>query len=170
MQKAPILIFLPALLLLASACKQQKSPEEGPSSALDRVNSSRIKPDNFLHKTFQVKKYAQFEFEVPPHSAIPRVTGTFKSFVPRKSDDSVSDDTTNVTFLLLNADQFSDFAHGHVTGTALYSTEPTHNHEVDFLLPPTQRDPAKYHVVFRSTDGGAAVKFVEADFSLTFGY
>jgi hypothetical protein len=161
------LILYLALLTLAVACTKSQKPAEQTLNPLDRANSTRIKPQNFLHKTFPVKKYAQFEFEVPPHSAIPRLTGTFKSFVPRKGDENRSDDSTNVAFLLMNADQFSDFAHGDSSGTALYATELTHNHEVDFLLPPTQQDSAKYYVVFRNS---GALKYVEADFTLTFGY
>jgi hypothetical protein len=52
----------------------------------------------------------------------------------------------------------------------MYTVDPTHDHEVEFLLPPTQAEPAKYYVVFRNSPGGAALKYVEADFSLTFGY
>jgi len=167
MLRDPVFFLSPALLTVAIACnKPQRQPEQT-LSPLDRANSTRTKPENFLHKTFPVKKYAQFEFEVPPHSAIPRLTGTFKSFINRKGDEKLSDDTTNVSFLLMNADQFSDFSHGNITGTAVYATEPTHNHEVDFLIPPTLQDPVKYYVVFRNSGG---VKYVEADFTLTFGY
>jgi hypothetical protein len=161
------LILCPALLSLAVSCNKPQKPSEQTLNPLDRANATRTKPENFLHKTFPVKKYAQFEFEVPPHSAIPRLTGNFKSFIPRKGEENLSSDSTNVAFLLMNADQFSDFAHGDASGTALYATEPTHNHEVDFLLPPTQQDPAKYYVVFRNS---GALKYVEADFTLTFGY
>jgi hypothetical protein len=67
----------------------------------------------------------------------------------------------------MNADQFSEFSHGDTSGTAMYATEPTHNHEVDFLLPPTLQDTVKYYVFFRNSAG---TKYVEADFTLTFSY
>ena len=156
-----------ALLALALACTKSQKPSEPAVDPLDRANSTRNQPQNFLHKSFPVKKYAQFEFEVPPHSAIPRLTGTFRSFIPHKGGEDLSDDSTNVSFLLMNADQFSDFSHGDTSGTAIYATEPTHNHEVDFLLPPTLQDPVKYYVVFRNS---GAVKYVDANFTLTFGY
>lgn len=41
---------------------------------------------------------------------------------------------------------------------------------MDFLLSPTQDDSVAYYIVFRNSPGGAAVKQVEADFSLKFGY
>ena len=49
----------------------------------------------------------------------------------------------------------------------MYTVDPTHDHEVEFLMPPTQGEPAKYYVVFRNSPGGAALKYVKADFSLT---
>jgi hypothetical protein len=41
---------------------------------------------------------------------------------------------------------------------------------VEFVLPPTRDDPEKYYVVFVNAPGGAAIKSVSADFSLSFGY
>ncbi len=151
------------------ACNKPQAPKET-SNPLDRIDSSRRKPINFLHKTFTVKKSAQFAIEVPAHTVIPRVHGTFKSFVPRPGDDPVSDDSTDVEFLLMNAEQFAEYSHNHVGGTALYTVEATHDHEVQFILPPSQDDPAKYYVVFVNSPGGAPVKSVEADFTLSFGY
>jgi hypothetical protein len=159
--------LLAEFLLLGSGCSK-RTPPENAINPLDRVNSSPSRPQNFLHKTFSVRRFAQFEFEVPPHTAIPRLTGIFKSAAPDHGDGS--DHRNDVVFLLLNAEQFSDFSQGHMTGEALYSTEPTHNQEVDFLLPPTQQKPEKYYVIFRNGGGGVAVKHIEADFRLTFGY
>jgi len=159
-------MLLAGFLLLGCGSSRQR-PSDDAINSVDRIDSTRSRPQNFLHKTFPVRKFTPFEFEVPPHTAIPRLTGIFKSAALGQS--KVGDDRNNVVFLLMNAEQFSDFCHGHMTGEALYSTEPTHNQEVDFLLPPTQRDPEKYYVVFRNT-GGVAVKYIEADFSLTFGY
>ena len=90
--------------------------------------------------------------------------------VRRPGEDSLSDDSADVDFLLMNPEQFAEFSHGHGDGTAMYTVDPTHDHEVEFLLPPTQEEPEKYYVVFRNSPGGAALKYVEADFSLTFGY
>jgi len=159
-----------AVLAGLLACTKKGSPPKAEPNTFDRVDSTRKKPINFLHKTFAVKKYAQFPVEVPSHTAIPRIQGTFQSFVPRPGEDDLSDETTDVEFLLMNAEQFADYARGHGGGTALYYVEPTHDHEVEFALPPTQDDPVKYYVVFVNAQGGAPVKSVKADFNLSFGY
>lgn len=163
-----------AILLAGFALACNQAPPTAPAketlNPLDHVDSSHSRPINFLHRTFTVKKYAQFTVEVPPHTVIPRIHGTFQSFVPRTGDDNLSDDSTNVSFLLMNADQFADFSQGHGGGTALYTVEATHDHEVEFVLPPTKDASEKYHVVFVNAPGGAPVKSVSADFSLSFGY
>jgi hypothetical protein len=166
------LMFAVALLLLSIACKKSPSPpaETTPVNPLDHVDSAHVKPINFLHKTFPVKKTVHFEFQVPAHTSLPRLHGTFRSFVPRPGDDDLSDDSTDVDLVLLNADQYADFSQGHGTGTALYTVDPTHDHEVDFLLTPTQDDSATYYIVFRNSPGGAPTKQIQADFSLNFGY
>lgn len=162
-----------ALLLfgLSLACNQ--TPRGGAKSTvnpLDRIDAVRVKPINFLHKTFTVKKYAQFLVEVPPHTVIPRIHGTFQSFVPQTGDDNLSDDSTDVSFLLMKPAQLAEYARGNGGGTALYTVEPTHDHEVEFVLPPTNDAPERYYVVFVNEPGGRPVKSVTADFSLSFGY
>ena len=158
------------LAILFGCNKPQPAPaQEGPATGNSGA-PAQTKPINFLNKTFPVKKYAQFEVEVPPHSVIPRIHGTLQSFVPQAGGEKLSDDSTDVQFLLMNADQFSDYSHGHGDGTALYTVEATHDHEVEFVLPPTQDAPAKYYVVFVNAPGGARTKSVTADFTLSFGY
>ena len=164
-------LSLLTLLLVPVACNKSQ-PNAGPTkvSRLDHVDSAHVKPINFLHKTFSLKKMAAFELQVPAHSALPRLHGTFQSFVPGAKGDRLSDDSANVDMNLLTADQYSDFSHGHGEGTALYTVDPTHDHEVDFLLSPTQEDSGTYYLVFRNSPGGAPNKQVQADFSVTFGY
>jgi hypothetical protein len=172
MKKAGTLFFLLALGAFVGllAWHKHQSSNVTSNNPLDRVDSSRKKPIHFLHKTFQVKKTAHFAIEVPSHTVIPRVHGTFKSFVPLAGDDPLSDDSTDVGFLLMNPEQFADYSRGHAGGTALYVVEATHDHEVEFILPPSQDDPEKYYVVFVNSPGGAPVKSVQADFTLSFGY
>jgi hypothetical protein len=166
-----ISVLAAGMFVVLLACdKQPNQAAKESSNPLDRIDSSHQKPINFLHKTFTVKKSAQFPIEVPAHTVIPRVHGTFKSFVPRTGDDPLSDGSTDVGFLLMNAEQFADYSHGHGGGTALYTVEATHDHEVEFVLPPSKDDPEKYYVVFVNSPGGAPVKSVQADFTLSFGY
>lgn len=169
MKSIPTVVL--GVLLLLCACNKSQPVSHGPTvNPLDKVDSAHVKPISLLHKTFVLKKTASFEFQVPAHTALPRLHGAFQSSVPRAGGDSLSDDSANVDLVLLNADQYADFSHGGGEGTALYTVEPTHDHEVDFLLSPTQEDSATYYLVFRNSSGGAATKQVKADFSLTFGY
>ena len=170
MRRRLLICTLAGMLAIVPACKRQKPvPVRETSDPLNHV-ATNVKPVNFLHKTFTVKTSAHFAVEVPPHTAIPRIHGTFQSFVPRPGDDDLSDDTTDVQFLLMDPDQFSDYSRGQGGGTALYTVESTHAHEVEYVLPPTRDSSAKYYVVFANAPGGAPLKSVTADFSLSFGY
>src|SRR5215469_2582082 len=157
-----------ALSALAACNKSQ--PSSPTVSRLDRVDSAHVRPINFLHKTFSLKKTASFEFQVPAHSALPRLHGTFQSFTAGAGGEKQSDESADVEMVVLNSEQYSDFSHGGANGTALYTVDPTHDHEVDYLLAPTQEDSVTYYVIFRNSPGGAPTKQVKADFSLTFGY
>src|SRR6267143_2230629 len=170
MRTKPVIALTAAFVFTLGGCSKSTPRQKETLNPLNRADSIRVKPIRFLHKTFPVKKYVQLEFEVPTHSVIPRLHGTFRSFVRRPGYGDLSDDSADVDFLLMESEQVSDFSHGHGDGTALYTVDPTHDHEVEFLLPPTQDEPKKYYVVFRNSPGGAAVKYVDADFSLTFGY
>jgi len=168
-------VLVAGSLALLTACDQKKqaaapavSPDDLPAPT--RQNDAQAKPIHFLHKTFTVKKSVPFSVEVPPHTVIPRIHGTFQSFVPRPGDDDLSDESTDVTFLLMNAEQYAGFARNPAGSMALYSVEATHNHEVEFVLPPTNDSAVKYYVVFVSAPGGVPVKSVNADFGLYFGY
>jgi hypothetical protein len=161
--------FSALLTLLLVGCKRTP-PRKEELNPLDHVDTKRVEPIHFLHKTFAVKKYVPFEFEVPPHVAIPRLHGTFKSFIRRTGEDELSDESTDVDFILMDPDQYRDFVQSHGGGTALHSVEATHDHEVEFLLSPTEVNPEKYYIVFSNTPGGAGVKYVRADFTLNFGY
>lgn len=169
MQGKQVAVSFAVSLLLLVGCNRTPPPKEEVNS-LDRVDTKRVEPIHFLHKTFPVKKYVPFEFEVPPHSTIPRLHGTFKSFVRRPGEENSSDESADVDFILMNPEQFQDFLRTHGGGTALHTVEPTHDHEVEFLLSPTKADAEKYYIVFNNSPGGAALKYVQADFTLSFGY
>src|ERR1700747_3495847 len=99
-------------LFVTPACNKSQRTSSPTVSRLDHVDSAHVQPINFLHKTFSLKKMAAFEFQVPAHSALPRLHGTFQSFVPGGGGDNLSDDSANVDMILLNADQYSHFSHG----------------------------------------------------------
>lgn len=153
-----------------TGCSRQAPTKKEAINPLDRVDATKFQPKNFLHKTFAVKSFTAFAVEVPPHIVIPRIHGTFTSFV-KQGEDRQSDDSTDISFLLMGADQYAEYAHGNRQATALYTVESSHDHEVEFILPPTRDDAVKYYVVFVNLPGGKApAKNVEADFTLTSGY
>jgi hypothetical protein len=87
-------------------------------------------PKNFLHRVFPVKKYAQFEFVVPPHQGHPTVHGVFQSFTNRDDPDSTSDKTADVDLMLLNEQEFDQFRRGQLESTT-YDLDPAYNQTVD---------------------------------------
>ena len=124
-------------------------------------------PRNFLHTVFSVKKYAQFAFVVPPHQGHPTLRGDFRSFTKRDDPDSTSDKTADVDLMLLNEQEFNEFRHGRLE-TATYELDPGHNQTVDWGVPASFDQPQQYHLVFSNSAGGTGIKFVKADFTVTF--
>ncbi|MFZ0760926.1 MAG: hypothetical protein WAM69_13345 [Candidatus Sulfotelmatobacter sp.] len=164
--------FLPLFLVVVlaaapTACQKQKPPAEEEVPPTDHVAPSPVGGTRtILHKAFTVSTSVNFPFEIPAHAAMPRLHGNYKSFVGQLSVQS-SDDSANVDFLLLNDDQYADFVHGRA-GEVLFSANASHDQDVDVSLPATDELPQKYHLIFRSTPGGAAKKVVQADFTVDF--
>jgi len=124
-------------------------------------------PRNFLHRVFSVNKYAQFAFVVPPHQGHPRLRGDFRSFTKRDDPDSTSDRTADVDLMLLNDQEFNEFLHGQPQSVT-YELDPSHNQMVDWRVPTTYGESQQYHLVFSNSEGGTNIKFVEADFTVSF--
>lgn len=171
MRSSAVLPFtLGIVVCLFGGCSpQQPRARQETVNPLDRVDNSKFQPKNFLRKTFAVKTFTSFPVEVPPHIAIPRIHGTFTSFV-KNGEDRQSDDSTDISFLLMSAEQYAEYAKGNRQATALYTVESSHSQEVEFLLQPTKDEPVKFYVVFVHLAAGKAPTMVEADFTLTSGY
>jgi hypothetical protein len=164
----PVLLVA-ALVLAAGACQRKKTPakEEENMLAMDRVARSPVDTSQqILHKTFAVSSTAKFPFEIPAHAALPHLRGNYRSFVKDLGAQS-NGDIANVDFLVLNEDQYADFVGGRA-GEALFSAEASHDQDVNIRLPPSQDQPRKYYLIFRNSPGGAAKKFVQADFTVNF--
>jgi hypothetical protein len=124
-----------------------------------------------LHKTFNVAGIVDLPFDLPAHASTAQLRGTYRSFLPHsgvqpageRSDDRAAD----VEFLLLNEQQYADLLNGR-PGDALFSADDTSNGEVNFSLPPTFVQPAKYYLVFRNSSRGGAKRVVQADFRIDF--
>lgn len=156
--------FLIAILLLSCACKKSPQQRERPPEDLYRVDrgAATVAPKNLVHKTFQLPKYAKFEFEVPAHSISPKLQGTFKAFQSGNPDAAA-----NIDVLLLTTEQFDDFIHGR-PGEAGYSLTGTSGQTVDYALPSTLEQPQKYYLVFRNPARQGTALSVAADFTASF--
>jgi hypothetical protein len=125
------------------------------------------KPKNFLHKVFSVSNRAQCIFMVPPHQGNVRLRGTFRSFTKRSDPDSTSDRTAAIDLLLLNEQEFTEFLHGGPQSVT-YELDSANNQRVDWHVPGTYAGAQTYHLIFSNSAGGAKIKFVQADFTVSF--
>jgi len=165
---APVL-FAPVLfvpVLFTPACT--KAPPPAPAN--DVPERPLLPPpapttQTVLQKTFNLKGSATFPFEIPAHSVQPHLHGIFESFVGQAHGSS--DDTANISFLILNEEQHSDFAGNH-PGDALFSVEASHNQAVNFDLPPAMNQSMKYYLVFQNPAGNRGSLVVEANFRVDF--
>ena len=96
MRRSLVVMVVAGIVVALAGCSKKQSSGKETLNPLDHIDSSHVKPINFLHKTFPVKKYAQFAFAVPVHTVIPRLHGTFKSFIKRSGEDSISDDSADI--------------------------------------------------------------------------
>jgi hypothetical protein len=160
----PVLLVA-ALLVCTGACQKQKAPPEE-VLPMDRVAAAANATRSVLRKSFFLSTSVNFPFEVPSHAAVPHLHGNYKSYV-RQLGVQPNDDTANVDFLILDEDQYADFAQGHA-GEAFFSAAASHDQDVNVSLPPTQDQPRKYYLVFRNSPSGAVKKAVQADFTLDF--
>jgi hypothetical protein len=133
----------------------------------DHVASSPVGTSSaIVHKTFAITSAAKFAFEVPPHAASPQLNGSYRSFT-QPAGSQASDDSANVDLLLMNAEQYADFAGGH-SSDVVYSVDSSHEQDIAFVLPATFDKPVQYYLVFRNSAGHAGKKVVQADFRMDF--
>jgi hypothetical protein len=144
----------------AAALPQEPLPVDHP------VYVDAGKPRHFLHNLFPVNNHAQFAFRVPPHQDNTRLRGTFRSFT-RRDDPASSGRTANVDLMLLNEQEFSEFLHGQPQSVT-YEIDSAHNQLVDWRVPTTYGESQTYHLVFSNPGSRTAIKFVEADFTVSF--
>ena len=143
------------------------SPVLHDATAMDRVGHTSARTDSpILHKTLEVARAANLPFEIPAHAANPKLRGTYQAFV-RQSGTQPSEEAAEVEFLVLNEEQYSDLLSGRFVDP-LFSAGNAHEQEVDFTLPPTFDQSAKYYLVFRNSSTSVRRKFVQADFRIDF--
>jgi hypothetical protein len=118
-----------------------------------------------LHKTFSVTHDANFAFVIPAHAATPQLRGHYQSFT-RRDGTQAGDENTDVGFLLLNAEQYAEFSNRR-PADSLFSVDSSHDQDINFGLPSTMSQPAKFYLVFRNSQGEGK-KIVQADFTVDF--
>jgi hypothetical protein len=118
-----------------------------------------------LHKTFSVTTAAKFAFVIPAHAATPQLRGHYQSFA-RRDGTQAGDENTDVGFLLMNEEQYTEFSNRR-PADSLFSVDSSHDQDINFGLPATMSQPAKFYLVFRNSQGEGK-KIVQADFTVDF--
>ena len=158
-------LLLSAVGLAFTGCEKKKAPEQ--VADIDRVGSRPAdSSENILHKTFTVRTSEAFPFEIPEHVAVPHLHGNYKSYVTKLGVQS-NEHSADVDFFVFNEQQYSDFSAG-TAGNAVFTSDPSHDQDVDVSLPPSLNQSTKYYIVFRNTPGGDAKKTVQADLTVDF--
>jgi hypothetical protein len=170
MTRKCLFILAIGLLSFFGACSKSQPDVENQNqlAPIDHVGASKpLAPINFLHKTFTVKTHEAFEFNVPAHIIRPALRGTFESFAKNAAGDLLSNQNADVDLLILNDQEFDDFLHNR-QGHATYTVDPSHSQTVTYAVHSTVVDAQKYHLVFSNSPGGARIKLVKADFTVSF--
>src|SRR5579864_1284304 len=136
----------------------------------DHVGDSPVGTSRaLLHKTFSVAKAASLPFDLPPHASAAQLRGTYQSFMPHnvsQNGENSVEPASDVEFLLLNEQQYSDFLGGR-RGDAVFAANGAREQDIDFSMPPTFGKPARYFLVFRNS-AGRGRRTVKADFHIDF--
>jgi hypothetical protein len=161
----PVALITLLIFFIATACQKQKAPVEEAAPVEHAAPSPAGTSETVLHKTFTLKSSATFPFEIPAHAVTPHLHGIFESFV--REIHGASDDSANVDFVIVNADQYADLE-GNRPSEALFSVEASHNQSVNVDLPASLDQPVRYYLIFRNAGGKGPGKVVEADFHVDF--
>ena len=155
-------------LMDGSGSKPEKPPEDHtprkPSADLiapSPVGTSGV----ILHKTFSVATSINFPFVIPAHAATPQLRGHYQSFT-RQDGTQAGEESADVSFLLMNEEQYTEFINRR-PADALFSVDSSHDQNINFGLPASQSQPAKFYLVFRNSPGEGK-KIVKADFTVDF--
>ena len=169
MNRTLILLLLAALLLSANLNCEKPAPAPPEQLApIDRINPSPVgTSQSIVHKTFTVTRSVNFPLDIPAHATRPQLHGTYRSFVQGVGAAMVSDQQADVDFLILNEEQYADFAQGRAGGV-VFSVDASHSQDVNFDFPPSGDQPEKYYLVFRNSSERDGPSVVDADFTAAF--
>lgn len=138
----------------------------------DHVGNSPVGTSTaLLNKTFSVANVVQLPFDLPAHASSAQLHGTYRSFVAhaggQPAGEPAGDASGLVEFLVLNQQQYDGFLSGR-PADALFSADSAPAQEVNFTMPPTFAQSAKYHLIFRNSSRTTGKKVVQADFRIDF--
>ena len=163
---ATVIAPLDILKKQADTADTKPAPTREPQAIDHLVSIEPGKPKHLLHNVFSVNRRTQFAFTIPAHQSNAKLHGTFRSFTKRNDPDS-GDRSADVDLLLLNDEEFSQFQHGEPQSVT-YELNSAHNQMVDWWVPATRAEAKTYHLVFINSADDIKLKFVQADFTLTF--
>ena len=134
--------------------------------ASDHVGGSVVGTSiTILKDKFRVSNVVDVPFEVPAHASMPKLHGTFRSFIQPNGKPS-SDTNADLDFRLLTDPEFTQFVNGQPS-EPLFASDATHDQEVNAGLPPTLNKAVKYHLIFVNASRGTK-KVVQPDFQIDF--
>ena len=132
--------------------------------ASDHVGPSPVGTERvLLHRTFRVTRIVDQPFDLPPHAFNPQLHGRYRAF-PQGGEEE--DESSSVQFLLLSEEQYANLLSGR-PAEALLTADGSEEQEINFRLPPTFEQAAKYHLVFKD-NSKTAKEVVRADFRIEF--
>jgi hypothetical protein len=138
----------------------------GPVPAAHYDDSPAGTSHNVVRRTFTLKNIAKFSFEIPAHATNPRLSGSYQSSLQQKGSAS-STESADVEFLVMKEQQYAQLLRGR-PADVLFLTQSSHNRQVQFDLPATLDQPARYCLVFRDRSSGSAEKTIHAEFRVDF--
>ena len=163
---ATVIVPLDVLKKQGDVSDAKPAPTREPIAIDHLVSVEPGKPKRILHNAFSVNRQTQFAFMIPAHQSNAKLHGVFRSFTKRNDPDS-SDRTADVDLLLLNDEEFNQFQHGQPQSVT-YELNSVHNQMIDWWIPATRAEAKTYHLVFINSADDIKIKFVQADFTLTF--
>jgi hypothetical protein len=136
------------------------------SAGIDHVRNPLPDSTARVHQRFAVETYRGFLFVVPPRTIHPELHGSFRSSVVGHGS-VFTGRRANIQVLLLNQQEFDNFAHGH-EGTSSFTDDPSDSGRIDWNLASPMFEAQNYYLIFRNSPDASSRKMIDADFTLSF--
>jgi hypothetical protein len=144
---------------------EEEQPASQRTVASDHVGPSPVGTNAvLLHRTFWVARAVEQPFDLPPHAFNPQLHGSYVGF--SQGSQEIADEPGSVQFLLLNEEQHTNFIGGR-PAEALLTADGSHEQEINFRMPPTFEQSARYYMVFKNSSRSRK-QVVRADFRIEY--